>query len=281
MTAFLISTRNPHKAREIQQVLAGDYQYLTLNDFPGAPAAVEDGATFAANAAKKVSALADWLATSAGGARLRRAVEIPSSPEAGGESEAAEHRRPTKNIPSLREAGRGPGRGVPSIEEQQSRDAPDPALYALADDSGLEVDALGGAPGVQSARFAALDASGAGNSPDRANNDKLLRLLERVPPARRTARFRCVLAVRRLFWPSAAETVFFEGLCEGRIALQPAGGGGFGYDPLFVPDGYAQTFAELGEAVKNSLSHRARALEKLRDYLEVVVNQEFTNEKKV
>lgn len=62
MTALLISTHNPHKAQEIQQILAGDYQYLTLDDFPGAPAAVEDGATFAANAAKKVSALADWLA---------------------------------------------------------------------------------------------------------------------------------------------------------------------------------------------------------------------------
>ena len=267
MTALLISTRNAHKAREIQQVLAGDYQYLTLNDFPGAPGAVEDGATFAANAAKKVSALAEWLATSTGRARLRRAVENLASPEVGGGSGAAEHRRPTKNNPSPREAGRGSGRGGPSIEERQSQDASDPPLYVLADDSGLEVDALGGAPGVQSARFAALDVTGAGNSPDHANNDKLLRLLERVPQARRTARFRCVLAVRRLLWPSAAETVLCEGACEGRIGLQPAGGGGFGYDPLFVPDGYAQSFAELGEAVKNTLSHRARALEKLREYL--------------
>jgi non-canonical purine NTP pyrophosphatase (RdgB/HAM1 family) len=277
MTALLISTRNPHKAREIQQVLAGDYQYLTLNDFPGAPAAVEDGATFAANAAKKVSALADWLASKpqlwvVGRAlRARRGRQpastpstIPSPPETKSGPGHVASALCADSIPSPREAGRGPGRGVPSILQMPSSIL---ALYALADDSGLEVDALGGAPGVQSARFAALDAGGAGNSPDRANNDKLLRLLERVPPARRTARFRCVLAVRRLFWPFAAETVFFEGLCEGRIALQPAGGGGFGYDPLFVPDGYAQTFAELGEAVKNSLSHRARALEKLRDYL--------------
>jgi XTP/dITP diphosphohydrolase len=137
----------------------------------------------------------------------------------------------------------------------------------MADDSGLEVDALDGAPGVHSARFAALGAAGADNSPDRANNTKLLRLLERVPAARRTARFRCVLAVRRLFLASAAETVFFEGVCAGRIGLQPAGGGGFGYDPLFIPGGYARSFAELGEAVKNSLSHRTRALEKLRQYL--------------
>ena len=137
----------------------------------------------------------------------------------------------------------------------------------MADDSGLEVDALDGAPGVHSARFAARDGAGADNSPDRANNARLLRLLESVPAARRTARFRCVLAVRRLFLPTLAETVFFEGVCAGRIGLQPAGGGGFGYDPLFIPDGYTQSFAELGEAVKNSLSHRALALEKLRRYL--------------
>ena len=129
------------------------------------------------------------------------------------------------------------------------------------------MDALGGAPGVHSARFAALDAAGADNSPDRANNAKLLRLLEGVPAARRTARFRCVLAVRGLFPPSEDGTVLFEGVCEGRIGLQAAGGGGFGYDPLFIPEGCSQSFAELGEALKNSLSHRARALQKLRDYL--------------
>jgi len=140
-------------------------------------------------------------------------------------------------------------------------------VYVLADDSGLEVDALNGAPGVHSARFAALDGAGADNSPDRANNAKLLRLLEGVPAARRTARFRCVLAVRRWFPPSAAGNVLFEGVCAGRIGLQPAGGGGFGYDPLFIPEGCSQSFAELGDAVKNSRSHRALALQKLRDYL--------------
>jgi XTP/dITP diphosphohydrolase len=222
MTALLIATRNAHKAREIRQVLAADYQYWTLNDFPGAPAAVEDGATFAANASKKIAALADWL--------------------------AAEESRPFSPSPPHSCGGEG-------------------RFYVVADDSGLEVDALDGAPGVHSARFAALDSGLADNSPDRANNAKLLRLLDGVPPARRTARFRCILAARRLFPPSAAETVLFEGVCEGRIALQPAGGGGFGYDPLFIPEGCVQSFAELGEAVKNSLSHRARALEKLRRYL--------------
>lgn len=137
--------------------------------------------------------------------------------------------------------------------------------WVLADDSGLEVDALGGAPGVHSARFAALDDGRRGNSPDAENNAKLLRLLAGIPEARRNARFRCVLAltpVQRGLSPAALAmaTLHFAGACEGRIQLQPGGGGGFGYDPLFVPEGYAASFAELGEAIKNSLSHRARAL---------------------
>jgi XTP/dITP diphosphohydrolase len=256
MTALLIATRNAHKAREIQQVLGADFLCFTLNDFPDAPAAVEDGATFAANAAKKANVLADWLATD-GRARLRRALtSIPSLP---------------------------------------------PSFFILADDSGLEVDALNGAPGVHSARFAALDTALAANSPDAANNAKLLRLLEGIPPSGRTARFRCVLALRRLSLPSAGKpvplapasnpqseirnlprqseasagpqsptaSVLLEAICSGRIANHPAGSGGFGYDPLFIPDGFTQSFAELGDAVKNTISHRARALEKLRQYLAI------------
>lgn len=139
------------------------------------------------------------------------------------------------------------------------------AWLVLADDSGLEVDALGGAPGVNSARFAALDSGQAGNSSDAENNAKLLRLLGDVPEPRRTARFRCVLAVVPLA-PDAGvgRTHFFEGVCEGRIQFAPTGQGGFGYDPLFVPHGYACSFAELGAETKNRISHRARALAQLR-----------------
>jgi XTP/dITP diphosphohydrolase len=142
------------------------------------------------------------------------------------------------------------------------------ADHVLADDSGLEVDALGGAPGVHSARFAALDDGRRGNSPDAENNAKLLRLLREVPPEGRRARFRCALAlvpVRRGASPDplAAAARFFEGACEGQIALHASGTGGFGYDPLFVPDGYAGSFAELGPEAKNALSHRARALRAL------------------
>ncbi len=135
----------------------------------------------------------------------------------------------------------------------------------LADDSGLEVDALMGEPGVQSARFASPELRLPGNAPDAANNEKLLRLMEEVDPARRTARFRCALALTRV--RSGLPTVLFEGVCEGVILLSPRGAEGFGYDPLFLPDGQTQTFAELSAAAKNALSHRGKALAALRDHL--------------
>jgi XTP/dITP diphosphohydrolase len=153
--------------------------------------------------------------------------------------------------------------------------------FVLADDSGLEVDALNGAPGVHSARFAALDRSADGssaNSPDADNNAKLLRLLKDIPMEKRMARFRCVIAfvsvpgkkvesASPVCFANDFEAQIFDGACEGRILLEPRGQNGFGYDPLFVPAGFAQTFAELGEDVKNQLSHRAKALEKLKRYL--------------
>jgi XTP/dITP diphosphohydrolase len=147
------------------------------------------------------------------------------------------------------------------VQSLKSKVAAAGAVFVLADDSGLEVDALGGKPGVHSARFAALDAGGTGNSPDVENNAKLLRLLQDVPAERRTARFRCVLA---LVATTPGPTQLFEGVCEGRIDFAPHGAKGFGYDPLFIPNGYAVSFAELGVAVKNQLSHRAQALKNLR-----------------
>lgn len=126
-------------------------------------------------------------------------------------------------------------------------------LPALADDSGLEVDALGGLPGVQSAHFAGPHAS------DRDNIDKLLRLLSGVPPELRQARFRCVFVVAR---PDGA-TLIAEGICEGRISEAPAGENGFGYDPVFLHPESGKTFAQLTLEEKNRYSHRARALAEL------------------
>jgi XTP/dITP diphosphohydrolase len=133
-------------------------------------------------------------------------------------------------------------------------------LYALADDSGLEVSALGGRPGVRSARFAHERAT------DAENNAALLRELEDVPDASRAAKFRCVLALASPWAPGVVETV--EGSCDGVIARVPRGSGGFGYDPLFIVPALAErVMAELTEAEKNAVSHRARAVRALRPVL--------------
>jgi XTP/dITP diphosphohydrolase len=124
-------------------------------------------------------------------------------------------------------------------------------LLTLSDDSGLVVDALGGAPGVRSARYAGRDATYA------ERMSKLLGEIDATGDEERRARFVCVIAVAN---PSAGTLHTFEGTCEGRIARAPRGTGGFGYDPLFIPDGHERTFGELPAEVKHTLSHRARAL---------------------
>jgi XTP/dITP diphosphohydrolase len=227
MIELVVATRNPHKLREIQQILGTTVRCIPLSELPGAPPLIEDGHTLAENATRKAVQLAEWLATRS---------------------------------------------------DSQLR-TPDSKRLVLADDSGLEVDALGGAPGVHSARFVALDA-GAGNSSDAENNAKLLHLLKNVASEKRRARFRCVLALTPILETPALlsspvcdanefemQTELFEGVCEGHIDLAPRGPGGFGYDPLFVPNGYQQSFAELGNEIKNRLSHRSRALARLRERL--------------
>lgn len=137
-------------------------------------------------------------------------------------------------------------------------------LSVFADDTGLEVNALGGAPGVYSARYA----GGAGHDSE-ANMAKLLR--EMHGHTDRTARFRTVIA---LILADGSDKGFsehlFEGKVEGRIATERQGSEGFGYDPLFVPDGYGESFAQLGTAIKNRISHRAHAVARLTDFLSKV-----------
>jgi XTP/dITP diphosphohydrolase len=140
-------------------------------------------------------------------------------------------------------------------------------LPALADDSGLEVDALGGAPGVWSARYAG---PGAG---DAANNAKLLAALDGVPPTRRTARFRSVLALADVAGPLGDAVITADGACEGIVLDAPRGTGGFGYDPLFLCPELGQTFAEVGVGTKSELSHRARAMQAIRPRLLAYVRQ--------
>lgn len=128
---------------------------------------------------------------------------------------------------------------------------------SIADDSGLEVDYLNGAPGVYSARFAGDDCN------DKKNNKKLLSLLEDVPYKERRARF---VSVITLVYPNG-EKLVARGECDGHILMEPLGLNGFGYDPIFVPKGFQRTFAQLTAEEKNHISHRARALKKLAEML--------------
>ena len=136
-------------------------------------------------------------------------------------------------------------------------------FLVLADDSGLEVDALHGAPGVYSARFAGPGAT------DADNNRKLLDNLKEIPEACRSARFRCALALARpATAPPGAEVVRLEhGVCQGRILFEPRGSHGFGYDPVFLPREYDRSMAELSAEEKNRISHRARAAVQMCDFL--------------
>lgn len=158
---------------------------------------------------------------------------------------------------------------LPDIEEtgktfQENASIKAASLYdvvnvtVLADDSGLEVDALDGKPGVYSARYAGQNAS------DSDNNRKLLEELKGVQPDSRTARFKCVLVLY-----DGVRKRTFDGVCEGMITGEPKGNEGFGYDPLFIPNGYDKAFAELGLNVKNRISHRAKALNSLLNFLKM------------
>ncbi|WP_054695445.1 XTP/dITP diphosphatase [Syntrophomonas palmitatica] len=196
---LLLATRNRHKQRELQDMLAGTgIQVINLDNIPDLPEVEEDGATFTENAAKKARVIA---------------------------------------------AASG--------------------MLCLADDSGLEVDALNGRPGVFSARFAGPDAD------DEKNNALLLHMLRDVPEEKRRARFVCVIAIAD---PQGNLSVA-EGACPGTIGFAPHGSQGFGYDPLFIPQGYKQSFAELGAEVKNSISHRGQALAKAKPLLQELFNR--------
>jgi XTP/dITP diphosphohydrolase len=186
---LLVSTRNPHKVREIRTILGVPFEVSDLSILPTMPEVEETGTTFEENAELKAVAASQLFEG-----------------------------------------------------------------WVIADDSGLEVDALGGSPGVYSARYAKEAAS------DSENNALLLENLARVPEQERQARFRCVIVLARAGRKLAA----FSGVVEGVIALSPRGAKGFGYDPLFTPNGFSQTFGELPVTTKNRLSHRARALNELR-----------------
>jgi XTP/dITP diphosphohydrolase len=137
---------------------------------------------------------------------------------------------------------------------------------ALADDSGLEVDALGGKPGVTSSRYAGPDAT------DEKNRKKLLSELREISLInKRSARFKCVMV---LYSPGKDIISISEGACEGRIGFTETGENGFGYDPIFIPEGFEKTMAELSNSEKNSISHRGKALEGLADFLKFLPDRQ-------
>ena len=189
-----MATRNPHKTRELQQILGSDFTVCDLRAHSEISEIAETGTSFEENAKLKALAV-------------------------------------SRKLPGL----------------------------VAADDSGLEVHALGGAPGIYSARYAGTNAT------NKERIDKLLEELARVDAKKeqRSARFRCVLVLAR----NGDVLGTFEGIVEGQIADRPRGSHGFGYDPIFVPNGFQQTFGQLRPAEKNQLSHRARALKKLRAFL--------------
>ena len=163
---------------------------------------------------------------------------------------------PARNMPEVVEdTGTFVGNARKKAQALQALLPPD--AWVLADDSGVCVDALGGAPGVESAYFAGPQHDAT------ANLDKLTAVMRAVPDGQRGAYFFCVLLLRG---PGGVEHVC-EGRCPGRLAREPVGGRGFGYDPLFVPDGYACTYAQLDEAAKNKISHRGRAWLILAEFL--------------
>jgi XTP/dITP diphosphohydrolase len=139
-------------------------------------------------------------------------------------------------------------------------------FWTLSDDSGLEVEALGGAPGVFSARYAGETAS------DEDRIAKLLKELNRTNDEFRAARFICAMAIAD---EKGRKKFLAEGICEGKISLQPQGTNGFGYDPIFIPNGFEQTFGELSSTVKGKISHRARAIAKIIRFLHTFTRNEL------
>jgi XTP/dITP diphosphohydrolase len=165
-----------------------------------------------------------------------------------------------KNLPEAVEDGATFEENARKKAEHYSRFAA--GELVLADDSGLAVDALGGAPGVYSARYAAANGEASGNSSDSANNAKLLRELQAVAEEQRTARFVCVISAAR----DGREVVHFRGEAAGVILREPRGGMGFGYDPLFYFPALGKSFAELTPEEKAGVSHRGEALRKFLEW---------------
>jgi len=257
---IVVGTHNRHKFREINQILHGmpGIELVMLSAYTGVPEISEDAATFAGNAQKKAFELAKFLALVSHVGFASQSTSIEEDDETDFEMLSAERHRSISG--RQRKVSVTPER-MPKVEKPRSLD-----LLVMADDSGLEVDALGGEPGVISARYAGT------HGDDAANNRKLLEKLKGVPAEKRRARFVCEIAL------ASPEGILFtvRGTVEGLIADEARGKGGFGYDPLFIYPPEGKTFGELEPEVKNRISHRSKALAQFRAELEKLLKEQQT-----
>jgi non-canonical purine NTP pyrophosphatase (RdgB/HAM1 family) len=246
--SIVVGTNNRHKLREIRQMLADvpGIELVGLTTFTGVPDIVEDADTFAGNAQKKAYELARFLALvgHVGYASRSTATSTDDDDEDDTDFEDLSAERHRASSGRVKKVSLTPER-MPKVEKPINLE-----LLVMADDSGLEVDALGGTPGVKSARYAGK------HGDDAANNALLLKNLKGVPAEKRKARFVCEIAL------ASPEGILFSvrGTVEGLIIDQQRGKGGFGYDPLFFYPPLNRTFGELPAEDKNGISHRAKAL---------------------
>ncbi|MBZ0137343.1 MAG: non-canonical purine NTP pyrophosphatase [Planctomycetes bacterium] len=252
---IVVGTNNRHKLREIRQLLAdvSGIELLGLTAFTGLPSISEDADTFAGNAQKKAYEIARLIALVG---RVGFASQSTSTDDDETDFEALSAHRHRSRSGRVKRVSLTPER-LPKVTKPSSLD-----LLVMADDSGLEVDALGGAPGVHSARYAGQ------HGDDVANNALLLKNLRGVPAEKRKARFVCEVAL------ATPEGILFtvRGTAEGHIIDEPRGREGFGYDPLFLYPPSGKTFGELGGEEKNKISHRAKALSLFKTELEKLLN---------
>lgn len=253
---IVVGTNNRHKLREIRQILSDvkGIELVGLTAFTGVPEIVEDADTFAGNAQKKAYELARFIALAGRVGYASQSTAIDDDDETDFQAISARRHRAVSG--RRKKVSLTPER-MPKVNKPSSLE-----LLVMADDSGLEVDALNGAPGVHSARYAGR------HGDDRANNELLLKNLKGVPAEKRKARFVCEIAL------ASPEGILFtvRGTVEGRIIEEPRGSGGFGYDPLFYFPPAGKTFGELPSEEKNKVSHRSNALARFHNELEKLLS---------
>ncbi|MCC6572796.1 MAG: non-canonical purine NTP pyrophosphatase [Planctomycetes bacterium] len=241
---IVVGTGNRHKFDEIRAILAElkHIELVPLSAYPGVPPIEENEKTFEGNSKKKALELARFLRLAGNVSYANQSTAADDDDETDFEALSAKRHR---EVSSRRKAVK-----LTSSGRMEAVPPPDYDVLVMADDSGLEVDALNGAPGVTSARYAGR------HGDDSANNRLLLENLKGVPTEKRRARFVCTIA---LAWPDGV-LISTRGTVEGRIINELKGKGGFGYDPLFFYPPLGKTFGEIEAETKNKLSHRHNAL---------------------